>query len=198
MRNVKLLQEKKAQIRRSVLADRDALDPEERATASAAIRRRLAELPQVTGARTLLAFAAFGSEVDLDPLLENLIARGVGVFLPFVVGFSPPELGIARVRDLAADLVPGRFGIREPDPARRRAARADRVDVVIVPGVAFDPVGRRIGYGGGFYDRLIAGLRPGTPAIAVAFTCQVLPEVPATTHDRTVDAIVTEGATIIA
>jgi 5-formyltetrahydrofolate cyclo-ligase len=198
MRNVKLLQEKKAQIRRAVLAERDALDPQERATASAMICRRLAALPQVAGARTVLAFAAFGSEVDLDPLLEELIARRVGVFLPFVVGFSPPELGIARVTDLATDLVPGRLGIREPDPASRRAARVDRVDVVIAPGVAFDAAGRRIGYGGGFYDRLIAGLRPGTPVIAVAFACQVLPQVPATTHDRTVDVIVTERATITA
>jgi 5-formyltetrahydrofolate cyclo-ligase len=198
MRNVKLLQEKKAQIRRDVIALRDALDPAERAAASAAIRARLAALPQVSGARTVLAFAAFGSEVDLDPLLDNLIARGVGVFLPFVVGFSPPELGIARVKDLRADLVPGRFGIREPDPARRREARSDRLDVVIAPGVAFDAAGRRIGYGAGFYDRLIAGLRPGTPVIAAAFACQVLPRVPATTHDMNVDAIVTERATIIA
>jgi 5-formyltetrahydrofolate cyclo-ligase len=197
MRNVKLLQAKKARIRRAVIAVRDALDPTERATASAAIRDRLSSLPQVAGARTVLAFAAFGSEVDLDPLLEELIERRIGVFLPFVVTLSPPELGIARVRDLTADLVPGRLGIREPDPARRRAARSDRVDVVIAPGVAFDPTGRRIGYGAGFYDRLIAGLRPGTPVIAPAFACQVLPEVPATTHDMTVNAIVTERATII-
>ncbi|HSK96944.1 MAG TPA: 5-formyltetrahydrofolate cyclo-ligase, partial [Euzebyales bacterium] len=79
-----MLQEKKAQIRRDVIAMRDALDPAERATASAAIRDRLAALPQVADARTVLAFAAFGSEVDLDPLLDDLIARGVGVFLPFV------------------------------------------------------------------------------------------------------------------
>lgn len=198
MRNVKLLQDKKAQIRREVLARRDALGPADRAAASAAIRERLAALPQVSGARTVLAFAAFGSEVDLDPLLEDLIARGAGVFLPFVVALRPPELGIARVRDLGADLVPGRFGIREPDPARRRPARSDRLDVVIAPGVAFDPTGRRIGYGAGFYDHLIAGLRPGTPVIAAAFACQILPRVPATSSDRNVDAIVTERATITA
>ena len=196
MRKVKLLQEEKAQIRRDVIARRDALDPAERAAASAAIRARLAAMPQVRAARTLLAFAAFGSEVDLDPLLEDLIARGVGVFLPFVIGFSPPELGIARVKDLRADLVPRRLGIREPDPARRRPARTDRVDVVIAPGVAFDAAGRRIGYGAGFYDRLLSRLRPGTPVIAAAFAIQVLPRVPATSHDMRVDAVVTERATI--
>jgi 5-formyltetrahydrofolate cyclo-ligase len=196
MRKVKLLQEEKARIRGDVIARRDALDPAERAAASAAIRTRLAAMPRIATARTLLAFAAFGSEVDLDPLLEDLIARGVGVFLPFVIGFSPPELGIARVKDLRADLVPSRLGIREPDPARRRAARTDRIDVVIAPGVAFDTAGRRIGYGAGFYDHLLGRLRPDTPVIAAAFALQVLPRVPATSRDMPVDAVVTERATI--
>jgi 5-formyltetrahydrofolate cyclo-ligase len=198
MRKVKLLQEEKAQIRRDVIARRDELDPAERAAASAAIRARLAALPQVAAARTLLAFAAFGSEVDLDPLLEDLIARGVGVFLPFVIGFSPPDLGIARVKDLRGDLVTSRLGIREPDPARRRAARVDRIDVVIAPGVAFDTAGRRIGYGGGFYDRLLPRLRPGTPVLAAAFALQVVSEVPEATDDVRVDAVVTERGTITA
>jgi 5-formyltetrahydrofolate cyclo-ligase len=191
-----LLQEKKAQIRRAVIAQRNEVDAGERARAAAAIRSRLAARDDVRSARTLLAFAAFGSEVDLDPLLEDLIARGVGVFLPFVERMSPPDMGIARVKDLSADLTPARMGIREPDPVRRRAARVDRIDVVIVPGVAFDASGRRIGYGGGFYDRLIPRLRPGTPVIAAAFALQVVPEVPETAHDVRVHAVVTEAGTI--
>jgi 5-formyltetrahydrofolate cyclo-ligase len=187
-----LLQDKKAEIRRDVIARRDAMSPVERTAASATIRAHLAAMEHVRQARTLLAFAAFGSEVDLDPMLEDLIGRGTGVFLPFVIGFSPPDLGIARVKDLGGDLVVSRLGIREPDPARRRAARVDRIDVVIAPGVAFDAAGRRIGYGGGFYDRLLPRLRPGTPVIAAAFALQVVPEVPATPHDMRVDAVVTE------
>jgi 5-formyltetrahydrofolate cyclo-ligase len=181
-----------------VIARRDALDPAQRAAASAAIRARLAAMPQVARARTLLAFAAFGSEVDLDPLLEELIGRGAGVFVPFIERFSPPDLGIARVKDLRADLRPARLGIREPDPARRRAARIDRVDTVIAPGVAFDAEGRRIGYGAGFYDRLLPRLRPGTPVIAAAFAVQVVPHVPETAHDVRVDVVVTEQRTIVA
>jgi 5-formyltetrahydrofolate cyclo-ligase len=193
---VKLLQDHKAEIRRDVIARRDALSPKEHAAASATIREHLAAMDQVRRARTLLAFAAFGSEVDLDPLLEELIARGAGVFLPFVAGFSPPELGVARVKDLRGDLVPSRLGIREPDPARRRSARVDRIEVVIAPGVAFDAAGRRIGYGSGFYDRLLPRLRPGTPVIAAAFALQVLTELPETTHDMRVHAVVTERGTI--
>lgn len=191
-----MLQDAKAEIRRDVIARRDAMSAAERAAASATIRAHLAAMEHVRRARTLLAFAAFGSEVDLDPLLEDLIGRGTGVFLPFVIGFSPPELGIARVRDLRGDLVTSRLGIREPDPARRRAARVDRIDVVIAPGVAFDAAGRRIGYGGGFYDRLLPRLRPGTPVIAAAFALQVVTEVPETARDMRVDAIVTEHGTI--
>jgi 5-formyltetrahydrofolate cyclo-ligase len=179
-------------IRRAAIERRDALEPARRRDAAAAIRTRLAALDAVDRARTLLAFAAFGSEVDLDPLLRDVITRRVGVFLPFVERFSPPDLGIARVRDLDRDLVASRLGIREPDPDRRRPARADRVDVVIAPGVAFDAQGRRLGYGAGFYDRLLARLRPGTPVIAVAFEVQMVEELPEEPHDRRVSAIVTE------
>jgi 5-formyltetrahydrofolate cyclo-ligase len=193
-----LLQDKKGEIRRDVIARRDAMPPAQRAAASATIRAHLAAMEQVRHARTLLAFAAFGSEVDLDPLLEDLIGRGTGVFLPFVIGFSPPDLGIARVKDLRGDLVTSRLGIREPDPARRRAARVDRIDVVIAPGVAFDTVGRRIGYGGGFYDRLLPRLRPRTPVLAAAFALQVVSDVPEGTGDVRVDAVVTERGTITA
>lgn len=181
----------KNRLRRDVRARRDALPADERAHASAAIRTRLAALPQVRTARTMLAFASFGSEVDLDPLLRAAVARGAGVFLPFVIGFSPPRLGIARVRDLD-DLVPGRMGIREPDPRTRRPARADRVDVVIAPGVAFDARCRRLGYGAGFYDRFLSALPDTTPVIAVAFEAQIVATVPHEPHDQPVSAVVTE------
>lgn len=197
MRKVKLLQEQKARIRHDALARRDAMATAARAAASATIRRRLLRLPAVASARTLLAFAAFGSEVDLDPLLTDLAARGIGIFLPFVQTFVPPDMGIARVKNLDRDLAPSRLGIREPDPRRRRAARIDRIDVVIAPGVAFDTAGGRIGYGGGFYDRLLPRLRPGTPVIAVAFETQIVAHVPTDAHDRRVDVVVTEDRTIV-
>lgn len=197
LRDVKVTQETKARLRAHVIARRDAMAPDDRAAASAAIRARLSDLDVVAAARTLLAFAAFGSEVDLDPWLSDRIARGVGVFLPYIERFSPPELQIARVTDLDRDLVPARLGIREPDPQRRRPARADRLDVVIAPGVAFDRAGRRLGYGAGFYDRLLDRLRPGTAVIAVAFSTQIVDAVPEEPHDRRVRTIVTETDTVV-
>ena len=198
MREVNPVSEEKARIRREVLARRDALTPEDRAQASAAIRDRLLVDDFVTSARTLLAFASFGTEVQLDSFLRDRIDRGVGVFLPYIASMSPPVLEVVRVTDLDRDLVPARMGIREPDPPGRRPARVDRLDVVIAPGVAFDPAGGRLGYGGGFYDRLLPRLRPTTPVIAVAFAVQIVDVVPTTPRDVAVDAVVTEAGTIVA
>lgn len=198
MREVNLVREEKARIRREVLARREALPTDERARASAVIRDRLLALDAVTGARTLLGFASFGTEVELDPLLQDRIGHGVGVFLPYIASMAPPVLETVRVTDLDHDLVPARMGIREPDPDGRRPARVARIDVVIAPGVAFDAGGRRLGYGGGFYDRLLPRLRPGTPVIAVAFATQVVDAVPTTPRDVPVDVIVTEAETIVA
>lgn len=186
----------KARIRRDVLARRDALSPQQRTVASATIRDVLAGLDVVVRARTLLGFASFGSEVALDPFLHDGIERGVGVFLPWIERFSPPDLQVSRITDLQRDVVPARLGIREPDPARRRPARVDRLDVVIAPGVAFDRSGRRLGYGAGFYDRLLTRLRPGTPVVAVAFATQVVDALPEEPHDLRVAAVVTEHGTI--
>lgn len=185
-------------MRREVLARRDALPSAERASASAAIRACLLGLDAVAGARTLLAFAAFGTEVQLDPLLNDRIAHGVGVFLPYIATMSPPVLKIVRVTDLERDLTPSRIGIREPDPQGRRPARVDRLDVVIAPGVAFDRSGGRLGYGSGFYDRLLPQLRPDTRVIGVAYATQVVDSVPTTPRDVPVDAVVTEAGTIVA
>lgn len=188
--------DQKAAIREAALTRRDALSSGHRRAASAAIRTAVAALPAVARARTLLGFVAFGTEVDLDPLLAERMDAGVGVFLPWIERFSPPTLQMTRVTDLDTGLVPARLGIREPDPAHRRPARVDRLDVVLAPGVAFDRTGGRLGYGAGFYDRLLDRLRPGTPVVAVAFATQLVDRVPQQPHDRRVHTIVTEHATI--
>lgn len=183
----------KSALRSRLLAARAGLAVPARRDASAEVCALLLTLPEVTAARALLAFAPFGSEVDVEPLLRDRLAAGVGVFLPFV---QPQGIGIARVRDLAADLEPGWRGVREPRGAGRRAARTDRVQAAIVPGVGFDRAGHRLGYGGGFFDRLLARLRPDVPVVAVAFACQIVDAVPTEGHDVPVDVVVTEEGII--
>ena len=184
------LKQDKRGLRRAVLADRDALSDIERAARSEAIVDRLLGLDEAAGAGAVLAFWSFGSEVDTAPLLHRLRSRGTTVALP-------------RTRD--GDIVPvvwtpgssmteTSFGSREPTDGRVLQAR--ELDLIVVPGVAFDRSCQRVGYGGGFYDRLLAGTRDGTAAVAIAFGMQVVDEVPTGPLDRPVDAIVTENDVI--
>jgi 5-formyltetrahydrofolate cyclo-ligase len=102
---------------------------------------------------------------------------------------------LRAIRDPIADVGIGYQGIPEPRIECPLAVAAD-VDWALVPGVAFDASGRRLGYGGGFYDRLLPLLAPRTPRVAGAFACQIVARVPAAPHDLTVDTVVTEAQTI--
>jgi 5-formyltetrahydrofolate cyclo-ligase len=184
------LAERKRDIRRSVLHERDALLEEDRRARSAAITERLMALPELRSTRTVMAFWSFGSEVDTSGLIEALHAAGKRVVLPRVDG-----------REVAAVVyVPGdptgatSFGAMEPTSAE--IVRPTEIDVVIAPGVAFDRNGGRIGYGGGFYDRFLRSVRADTQVIGLAFAVQLVDEVPRGEHDRLVDVVVTEEALI--
>ena len=179
----------KAELRSRLLVVRADLGAPYRAEASAVVCSALLALPEVTRARAVLGYASFGSEVDVDQALAVLAADGAGVFVPWVEGGG---LAIARVRDLDADLAPGWRGVREPRASERRPARPDRIHVALVPGVAFDRRGHRLGHGGGHFDRLLARLPPATPIVGVAFSAQVVGAVPVEPHDVPVDVLVTE------
>ena len=186
------LGERKAQLRRRVLAARAALSAAARDRGSAAVRERLRRLPELAGVQAVLGYAATTSEVDLDPLLGELIAAGVAVHLPWVEG---QRLGVAEV-ERVEDLLTGWRGVREPAPTGRRAVRPERLDVVLAPGVAFDRAGRRLGYGGGHFDRLLARLRRGCVVVGVCFDEQLVDRVPSASHDRSVDVVVTPSETV--
>jgi 5-formyltetrahydrofolate cyclo-ligase len=186
------LKKAKRDVRRIVLAARDALGEAERTPRSAAIHERFLALPEVERAGTVMLFWSFGSEVSTPPLIERLHARATRVALPRirgprdleVVGFAPAD----PVRETS-------FGAREPtggpvlDPSS--------IDLVVTPGVAFDRTGGRIGYGGGFYDRFLLVTRPGVPRVSLAFDLQVLDvPLPAGAFDLRVDLIVTETRTV--
>jgi 5-formyltetrahydrofolate cyclo-ligase len=184
------LKRDKRALRRVVLARRGELASGERSELSRRIARRALALPDVRRARTVMAFSSFGSEVDTGPLIEGLREAGIRVVLPRVEG---PEV-VAVAHEPGGPMAPASFGAQEPVGSDLVEPR--EVDLVIVPGVAFDRGGRRVGYGGGFYDRFLGRTRPGVPAVAVAFALQVVDEVPAGAFDRRVDAIVTEDEVI--
>ena len=180
----------KAALRETVLRRRGALPEVVRASLGRRILAAVLDLPAYGRAGVVLAYASFGAELGTDEFLRRVLDDGKILLLPRVERVG---LVLYEVRDVARDLVPRTWGIREPEPDHRPVADPGRVDFALIPGVAFDRSGRRLGYGGGFYDRLISGgLSDGTPLVSGAFEVQVVDEVPAGPHDAPVDVVVTE------
>lgn len=178
----------KAEMRAQALAARDTVPADSRSAWSAAIVERLTESPLFQEAGSLAVYVSFRSEVETGRLLEAALAAGKRVAGPATV-WAERRLELRWIRS-AADLVVGRWGIREPGPACPPAAPGE-LGLIVVPGAAFDRRGYRVGYGAGLYDRLLAAA-PGVATVGLAFSIQVLPAVPAGPHDRPVDWLVTE------
>lgn len=178
--------EEKHHVRHAARAARRAVPADVRAAAGEAIATRLARMPELAGVHAALAYAATPEEADPAEAVEMLAARGVAIAYPRVSG--PGELVLHWAhRDL---LAPGHRGIHEPDASAPEASPAE-IDLVLVPGTAFDEGCCRVGMGGGFYDRLLPRLRPGALAVGIAFDAQVGDPVPREAHDVPLDAIVT-------
>jgi 5-formyltetrahydrofolate cyclo-ligase len=183
------LKAQKRALRRAAIERRDLLSAGERSAKSERIVERVLALPEVGAARTVMAFWSFGSEVQTAALIQRLHEAGKRVVLPRIV-----EGEIAAVTYAPGDPVAATsFGAMEPVGAE--LVSAEDVDGVIVPGVAFDRRGGRVGYGGGFYDRLLSRA-PSAPAVAVAFDVQLVDGVPRGRSDSRVDVIVTEDEVI--
>ncbi|HZQ60641.1 MAG TPA: 5-formyltetrahydrofolate cyclo-ligase [Casimicrobiaceae bacterium] len=188
------LREAKLALRGRVLLARDALGPEERSRSAEAIVARIVALPSFLAAHTVLLTLAFRSEWATMPLIVHALAQHKELALPRV-NVDTRMLELHRVRDPALEIEPGYRGIPEPR-ATCPVIPPALVDWVLVPGVAFDRAGRRLGYGGGFYDRLLPLIPAHAPRVAAAYAIQIVDHVPAAPHDVTMDAIVTEQETI--
>ena len=181
----------KTALRRATLARRDALPPAERMAAGLAIAER--GLPvEVTPGTVVSGFSPLKSEISPLPLLRRLADAGASLALPVVIGRGQPL--VMRAWSFGAPLVSGVWGIREPP------ADAPELfpDILIVPLLAFDRRGHRIGYGAGYYDMTVARLRAMKPvtAIGIAFATQEIAAVPATPRDARLDLVLTERETI--
>lgn len=183
------LKARKRAVRRAAIELRDLLSEDQRSAKSERIVERVLALPEVGAAGTVMAFWSFGSEVQTSALIERLHESGTRVVLPRVVEGELEAVAYAPGDPVAA----ASFGAMEP--AGADVVPAGDVDVVIVPGVVFDRRGGRVGYGGGFYDRLFSKA-PWVPAVAVAFALQLVDQVPQGRSDSRVDVIVTEDEVI--
>jgi len=164
------------------------MTPEERAAASAAVCRRLAALPELETARRVLSYLAAEDEADLAALHRVLLARGVQLAFPRVLGAGEMEARAPAGEDA---LVRGCLGLREPDPARSPLLEPESFDLILIPCVGFARSGSRLGHGGGYYDRYLARC-PGALRLCAAFACQELPSLPDEPWDLPVQGIATE------
>jgi 5-formyltetrahydrofolate cyclo-ligase len=183
--------EQKAELRRKGLARRDALPAEIRKAAAEAIAARPFPLAIASG-MILSGFMPLKSEINPLPLMRKLVDDGARLALPVVAGRGQPL--IMRSWQWGEPLVPGVWGISEPPPT----APELQPDILLVPLLAFDRNGHRIGYGAGYYDLTIAQLRAKKPiaAVGIAFAAQEIESVPRTAFDARLDLVLTENETI--
>jgi 5-formyltetrahydrofolate cyclo-ligase len=183
---------RKALIRHEAHARRDRQTGRDQR--SRAILDRLAALPEYAASGTILFYVDARSEVRTREFLATAAAAGKRVVVPYCVG---DELELFRMEDLT-ELATGVFGILEPRQELRnhpnRRVEPDALDMVVVPGVAFDRSGGRLGHGKGYYDKLLVRIRPDAHIVAVAYECQLFPEVPMLPHDVRMHKVVTESA----
>lgn len=154
----------------------------------------LSRLDPVKKASVVMGYLSFGSEVRTDSFLQEMFKSGKEIVVPAVYP-DTKKIKAYPINNLDKDLTRGHYGIREP-VNRRYPAGLGKIDLVLVPGVAFDLSGNRIGYGAGYYDRFLAGADPGLSKVSVCFECQLRESIPVDDHDIGVDFIVTEDRLI--
>ncbi len=192
----------KQSIRQRILSEREQLSAGLRAQYSTEIVQRIVQLPEYQVARVVLGYMNFGTEFESEILVRQALADGKQLLLP-KVNRTTNELDIYRVTDLQHDLATGLWNIREPLPERcNRVDAPGEVDFILLPGVAFGRDGARLGYGGGFYDKLLArlgnqGKVARSPAlVAGTYSMQLVEDIPQEDTDCKVQWLVTENETI--
>ena len=190
-------------LRQSIIAARQKVTAAERAELSRVITLRILQLEAYRQARTVLAYMSFGAEFSTMAWVQQCLLDGKQVLLPRVNG-STRQLDLYRIGDLQQDVAPGKWDIPEPLPERcSKVEDSGQIDFILLPGVAFARDGSRLGYGGGFYDKLLARISPLADAsdarpvlAAAAFSMQLLEHIPQEETDRKVDWLLTEKEVI--
>lgn len=176
----------KTAIRKGILFRRDSIAAKD--IKDEKIMARLLELPEFKAALTILFYASFKSEVETITLIKHCVSTGRKTVLP-KVNDNKTDLLLYEIKDIA-EIAPGYYGIPEPPAMPDRKMDVQNIDLIIVPGVAFDEKCNRLGYGKGFYDKLLKFKK--SPAVALSYEEQIVPSLPSGPHDIKVDKIITD------
>lgn len=185
------LKSAKEQIRKDIAKAVNGVTEKQRAEKTKAIETRLFGFANFLEARIVLLYIDGENEVRTKNILKNTYALNKIVVLP---AFDSERLKVSvfKVDHPDKDLLPGPRGVAQPNPARCKPVPLHKIDIAIIPGVAFDEKGARIGSGHGYYDRFIPDLPATTRKVALAFEEQILPQAPTESHDKHVDIIITD------
>jgi len=167
-----------------------AMAADEKAALVGKIENRLFGFANFLEANVVLLYVHQGSEVSTTHIVQRCYDFNKIVVLP-AFSAKTGHAALLKVDNPRTDLKSGPWGVPEPDPDRCKMVPIDRVDIAFVPGLAFDEKGGRIGAGDGCYDRLIPDLSITTRKVALAYECQLFPQIPMEAHDRFVDIIIT-------
>jgi 5-formyltetrahydrofolate cyclo-ligase len=200
--------EEKRVLRRAMRVARSGIDLAQQVRAAEALDRNLRFVPELAAARVFAAFVPALGEIDVGPVIARRIDEGATVLFPRIEAGASPRLRFHELSDPAlarfsgrfpdlAQLTPGAFGILEP-PAGCREVPVEEIEVLLVPGLAFDSTGRRLGYGGGYYDEVAARLRAAGKGflLGVGFDFQLIETCPAGPADVAIDCVVTEARVV--
>ena len=182
-------------LRAQTLALIEALDPLERARRGNQARMRLLESAEYINAKTVAAYDSFENEIDTHTLFAKCLADGKTLGLPRTSKKRDRSMSMHKVADVQSELELTALGFREPKPVLA-VIPPHAIDLIVVPGVAFDANGNRLGRGRGYYDRFLAGANLHAVTCALALECQIVNAVPVLDHDVRVKIIFTEDRVI--
>ena len=179
-------------IRNKILNQRKEMSVEEVNKKSVLIQERLYATQHYDSARTIMTYVDIQNEVETRSIISRALQEGKNIVVP-VCG---PDYSLLPIKiDSFDELESGTMGILEPRK-RKSIVEARKLDLILVPGIAFDREGNRLGYGLSYYDRFMENLSPSTVTIALAYEFQVVPQVPVEGHDQKVNMIITENEII--
>jgi len=181
----------KSEIRKNIRRIRDSLSEGFVKDSSNLIADNFFSMDAVRDANIILAYYSYNNEVNTHGIIENLISMNKKIALP-ICKKDQADIAVSFISS-KAELKPGIFGIQEPVSEMSSSVRPETIDVVIVPGIAFDRKGNRIGYGKGYYDRFLCSLSPSQLKIGLCFDFQLFDELPFDSHDVPVDCVITES-----
>jgi 5-formyltetrahydrofolate cyclo-ligase len=185
------IQKTKDEIRDEITTILKSLSEKDIAEITKGIENRLFEFANFLEARIALLYINNANEVNTDSILKRCFDYNKILVLP-LINSNSQEFRLLKISNLDFDLKPGPNGVLEPDIERCKTVPIECIDIAIIPGVAFDEKGGRIGSGDGYYNRLIPKLPITTRKVSLAFDSQILPQVPSESHDKYVDIIITE------